>query len=290
MELAKLKLKPISSFITPIHSDTLFGHFAWGILFLYGEERLKDFLKNSKIVFSNGFFKDYLPKPYLKPKVFDLDKIDKAKKYKKISQIPKEVIFNNIDNLNDEVIFEEVIELDMKKEIKSSITQKNSINRNSNIVNEGLYSIKEVFINEEMDIYFAYENISKKKIEEVIALISKRGYGKDKSAGKGKFKFEIDWDFEDKKYFKENERYISLSNAFYNKDNMKLYLGKTFTKFPKTGGYLAYSKPFKNPVMMYEAGSVFIARDFIFGKMENAFNEDGYFHNGLSIGLGFRGK
>ncbi len=290
MDLAKLTIKPISPFISDFHSDTFFGHFAWGYLFKYGKDKFKNFLENSFIVFSNGFFKGFLPKPFLDPMMFEEDLIDYAKQYKKLAFIPKEVIFENLDNLTDRVIFERVKNLKLPKFLEVTITQKNSINRNSNRVYEGLYSIKEKFFKEDIEIYFAYDNLSKSEIEEVIEFISVRGYGKDKSAGKGKFKFDIDYDFEDKKYFKENEKYISLSNAFYDKENMKLYLGKTFTKFPKTGGYYSFSLPFKNPVVMYQAGSVFFAKSYIFGKDENAFNKEGHIHRGYSIGLGFRGK
>jgi len=228
MEYAKITIKPISPFITSLQSDTIFGHFAWGVRFIYGEEKLnillKDFEKNPFIIFSDGFEKGKLPKPFLKPYMPDDDELKYAKEIKKRAFIEKEFIFENIDNLSDEKIFKyfknklkekgEYRECDFENkkryseikeensDIKSMVTQKNSINRYSNIVNEGLYSIKEKFFRDkEFEIYFAYQNISKNEIEEVFNFISKKGYGKDKSTGKGKFTFKIDLDFKEKKIF-----------------------------------------------------------------------------------------
>ena len=68
----RLIIKPTSSFQTPLHSDTLFGHICWALRYLKGEDELLKFLKtfnndNSPILLSDGFPKDYLPMPVLRP-------------------------------------------------------------------------------------------------------------------------------------------------------------------------------------------------------------------------------
>ena len=298
MEYAKITIKPNSPFISEFQSDTIFGHFAWGVRFLYGEDRLKellsDFEDNPFIIFSDGFLKGYLPKPFLKPKSLDCSEIEDAKRVKKISLVKKEFIFENIDSLNDDKLFEYLKNQQIDLNSKTHITQKNSVNRDTSIVTEGLYAIKEKFIDNEYEIYFAYQRISQDEIIEVFNFIAKRGYGKDKSAGKGKFKFQIDWDFKEKKYFKrqkDSNKYLNLSTMFYNKDRMKLYFGKSITKFPKTGGYYASSEPFKNPCMMYVSGSTFIVGDGILGKAESSvYNKQNHFQNGYSVGIYFDGE
>lgn len=308
MEYAKIILTPTSLFVSKLQSDTIFGHFAWGIRFLFGESRLKDLLKNFEenpfIIFSDGFEKGKLPKPLLKPYMTRDDELEYAKKIKKIQFIDKDFIFRNIDDLTDEKIFHYLLKLlkeqenqkenKRKKHIDSQITQKNSINRISNTVTEGLYSIKETFYRDfSYEIYFAYQNITQDEIKEVFDFISKRGYGKDKSTGKGKFRYKIDWEMENEKIFfiTKREKFLNLSTAIYNPDNMELYFGKTATKFPKTGGYYAYSKPYKNPFIYFLPGSTFINIKNIPGKAEkNIYNQPNHYQNGFSIGIYFNGE
>ena len=311
MDYAKITIKPISPFITVLQSDTIFGHFAWGYRYCFGESKLNKLLETFKqkpfIVFSDGFIKGTLPKPFLKPYLPKNEELIFAKEIKKIGFIDKELIFKNIDNLKDEIIFKKLSENKKinspceksfskeknKKDIESQITQKNSINRNSNLVTEGLYSIKESFFGSgfEFEVYFKYQDIDKKTIKEVFEFISKRGYGKDKTTGKGRFTFDIDWDFEGKKYFLEKkDKYLNLSTMLKS-DNMHLLYGKTITKFPKAGGIYAYSQPFKNPFIAYVPGSTFIVGDGEFGRAEEKiFNKSNHFQNGYSIGIYFNGE
>jgi len=318
MEYAKIAIKPTSPFITSLQSDTIFGHFAWGVRFVFGDDRLKELLKEFEkkpfIIFSDGFEKGKLPKPFLKPYLPKDEELKYAKEIKKKAYIEKEFLFENIDNLSDKKIFEYFKDRLKKKrsytpcdieksirykkeedkgaDVKYAITQKNSINRNSNTVNEGLYSIKERFFKDvEYEIYFAYQNIAKEDIEKVFYFIAKKGYGKDKSAGKGRFDFEIDWDFKEKKYFTTKKNfYINLSTMFLS-DNMHLLYGKPVTKFPKAGGFYASSEPFKNPCVMYLPGSTFIVKGEPFGKAESkVYNKENHYQNGFSIGIYFNGE
>lgn len=290
MEYAKLTIMPTSPFISELQSDTIFGHFAWGIRFAYGEDRLKEFLNEFKhkpfIIFSDGFIKGFLPKPFLEPYLANDSELKFAKEVKKKTLIDKEFIFNNIDSLNDEKIFHYLKNKRHELDQKLNITQKNSVNRGSNLVTEGLYTIKEKFVNQDYEIYFAYQDISKREIEEVFSFIAKRGYGKDKSAGKGKFEFSIDWDFKEKSYFTtKKDRYINLSTMFIS-DNMHLLYGKTITKFPKAGGFYASSEPYKNPCIMYLPGSTFIVNGEVLGRAEDkVYNKDSHYQNGYSIGI-----
>ena len=316
MKTIKIILKIKSPIVSKFQSDTLFGHFAWSIYFLYGEERLKELLKNFKtkpfIVFSDGFEKGKLPKPFLEPFLMPPNSMDLNKKYKKTSFLPKNWILDNIDNLKDEVLFnlfqkniyDECLENpceNCKKEKdniklkKTVLTLKNSIDRKINKTTKGLYSIKETFYKDyEIEIYSKFDEnqISIKEIKSIFEFIGKRGYGRDKSIGKGKFEVKIIKDFEEKKYFQIDKTkvfYLNLSTMFKDND-LELSYGKKFTKFPKAGGYLAISFPFKNPVVMFQAGSTFLVKnykDFYGSAKEDVFNKKGYFHSGYSIGIYF---
>ena len=299
MDYAKITIKPTSPFITPLQSDTIFGHFAWGYRYCFGEKKLNELLKTFKqkpfIVFSDGFIKGTLPKPFLKPYLPKNEELIFAKEVKRIGFIDKELVFKNINNLKDEIIFKDISKNKDNKSLKykSQITQKNSVNRSLNLVIEGLYSIKESFFGSgfEFEIYFKYQDINKDAIKEVFEVISKKGYGKDKSTGKGRFIFDIDWDFKEKRYFLEKkDKYLNLSTMLKS-NNMHLLYGKTITKFPKAGGIYAYSEPFKNPFIAYIPGSTFIVGDGEFGRAEEKiFNKSNHFQNGYSIGIYFNGE
>lgn len=293
--LAKLIIKPITPFITDLESDTIFGHFCWGIYYLYGENKLKnllaDFNKNPFIIFSNGFKSGFLPKPYLKPYLPTLEELKNAKKIKKLSQIPAKILFENINDLKDEKLFKSLQNFfeNQTSKSKTIVIQKNSINRLINTVDKVLYSIKETYYEDtKFDIYIKFDEkrISLEEIKTVFDFIAKRGYGKDKTVGKGKFEIiNLTENFEEKRYFTEKKSfYITLSNTFKS-ENMKLIYGKTKTKFPKNGGYLSIYEPFKNPCIFYIPGSVFVVGDGILGKATDKVYKKGYYQTGYSIGI-----
>lgn len=305
MNTIKIKLKPISPFASYLQSDTIFGHFAWGYRYIYGEEKLLEKLENINetpfVVFSDGFPEGYLPKPYLAPHNIEPAHMDKIKEYKKCEFVEKSQLINNINKLNDEILFNNFINKQNIKNDKvgkkeTSILLKNSINRETFTVTEGLYSVQETFYEDfEYDIYLKYQDIDIKEIREVLGFVSKRGFGKDKSSGKGKFTFSIENDFKGKEFFSidENKKYfLNLSTMFYDRDNLELAYGKSWTKFPKTGGSYAVNMPFKNPIVVYKSGSTFKVKNYkeFYGDAKtNVFSENFYnhYHSGYSIGLFF---
>jgi len=317
METIKIKLTLKSPVISKFQSDTIFGHFAWGVYYLYGKSRLKELLSNFKtkpfIIFSDGFEEGLLVKPFLEPYMMPVESMDLNKKYKKTSFIPAEWIFNNINNLTDKILFNQFKkekyneclknpcnkckEKERKQKNKEKVlVLKNSIDRKLNKTTQGLYSIEEIFYrdNYKIDIYCKYDKnqINLDEIKKVFDFIGKRGYGKDKSIGKGKFEVKIIKDFKEKRFFeidKTKPFYLNLSSMFKDND-IKLSYGKKFTKFPKTGGNLANYLPFKNPIVLFQAGSTFLVKkykEYYGNAKENVFNKKGYFHSGYSIGIYF---
>src|SRR4030042_1888807 len=68
--LAKLEMASWAA--SAWQADTIFGHLCWGMRYLYGEEKLQDFLEwyengMPPILLSNGFPGELMPAPLLPP-------------------------------------------------------------------------------------------------------------------------------------------------------------------------------------------------------------------------------
>ena len=69
--IRKITLRVLSSFITPMQADTIFGTICWAYKYLEGEDKLKIFLqaydKEPPLIISDGMPAGFFPKPVLKP-------------------------------------------------------------------------------------------------------------------------------------------------------------------------------------------------------------------------------
>jgi CRISPR-associated protein Csm4 len=295
MNCLKVELEPISSFITKIESDTLFGVFCWNLLYKYGENRLIELLKTFNeepfIIFSNAFSADKLPKPYLKPVISNDKNIKNIKKTGLLNKVDFIGLLKNNRNKNIPLTLNQINDLirkrleekqtskksgteaDIEENIESTnniIIQKNFIDRLGNYSNNKLFAVEETFYSKDikLNIFVKYSDlITKDEIKEVFKLIAVNGFGKDKSTGKGKFHFSIIEEFEEKELLNPPDNIdkywiMSLSNAFINDINnnelIKYKFIQSYVKFPKMGGIAANSDvPFKNPIVLITPGSTF---------------------------------
>ena len=69
--LYRYSVYPLSPVMTPLMSDTFFGHFCWLLVYEHGEKYLENFLdlykeeKTAPVLFSSAFVSGYLPRPAL---------------------------------------------------------------------------------------------------------------------------------------------------------------------------------------------------------------------------------
>jgi CRISPR-associated protein Csm4 len=246
MKRYKITIEAISTFATEIKGDTLFGQICWGIVYLYGEkkleEMLKDYATNPFLIVSDGFLNNHLLKPLFPKEILGEIKEGMKKEYRKR-------IWLEVDDFlkgdfskakkDDEVNFK-----------KSLFEVKNSINYKTFTTGEGgfaPYMVDSTIYLKEIDIYILI-NSYEKEIKSSFKLLSKLGYGKDANIGKGKFniiKFE---EIE----FTESDTYMALSDFVVSEVNGKIYYD-VITKFPKARGDL--KNPFKNPILMAKSGA-----------------------------------
>jgi CRISPR-associated protein Csm4 len=284
-----------SPLITSFQSDTLFGHICWAIRFLKWKEdnKLDAFLscydnkKHPPLLISNGFPKGYLPKPIIPPvtqkelegiigKENRIEKSFRIKTIKKINLITQE----SFKLLQQEIItpsklfrvldenYEGIMHLEKWRE--SILVQHNTINRLKGKIEAGLYSHEETFFNEggsSFEIYLKTDYFTIEDLDRIFKYVSIEGFGRDKSTGKGHFKFEIKEGMNIPNSPKPNA-FITLSSYIPSENDPIRGYYSIIHKFGKLGGLYAkgipevYGNPFKIPLIMFSAGSTFFDTNY----------------------------
>jgi len=313
----RLIIKPTSSFQTPLHSDTLFGHISWAFRYLKGEGDLLRFLQafsgdNIPLILSDGFPKDYLPMPVLRPLFIEEEetlqkqyksKLDFArdmKALKKVSyiQVPAiEMLKNDLSyyNLYTKHLLGEIL-LENPKISKTDEVWHNAKNRLTDRVIEGkLFAKEDTFYGEgaELNVYIEDIYFERKILCEIFDFISKSGYGADKSVGRGAFEYNLldGWDLPEA----ENPNaFLTLSHYHPKDGDFKEGFYDTATKFGKIGGHWASGidgGPHKMPLLMLNPGSIFFPdtyKPFYGSLIPNVHKQHGVVHYGIALPLKVR--
>ncbi len=267
-KIYRWKIKPLSSFITPWQSDTIYGHIFWALRFLYGEEELKNVIDefksfNPPFICSNGFINDYIP--YFGSKVVekniknDVKELEKIKRLKRI----KEYEIADFNKMRKEGIDKLSLEKYLgraKGFLESSVTH-NTVNRLAGTTTENsLYNLEEKFIDGTVSIYIKLRNdYEVEKLYSALKYIEANGFGKKSSSGKGQIEIK---EFEEYKDFESNfdyNGYIVLSNYVPREgDYSEVISGEILTKRGKVAeGSEIAEFPFKKPFVYYVPGSIF---------------------------------
>jgi len=247
MKLIKVKITPLSSFVTFPKGDTIFGHFAYHS-FLKGEDTFSNYVNEKpKIIFSDILPDGYLYKPTLPLKAFGVDESEK-KEFRKKAWI-------SVDNLQQG----ELLEAKELTFYKTQIKVRNSLNRVSFSTDDSgefaPFSLEEISFVYQPVIYvmFDEEVFKAEEIVERFNLIGKVGFGKKGSIGKGHFEAKIDKSFEGFDEV-ESEYYLTLSPTILNKQpNIEKAYYNTFNRFGKSH---SSQTPFKKPLLMADSGAV----------------------------------
>ena len=171
-----------SPILTPLQSDTIFGHICWAVRFLKWDEgdRLTKFLSlyedgsQPPLLLSNGFPKGFLPKPVVPPVTQDVlesiygdenrtENSFRIKTIKKTDIIPKEK-FKELqqDIITPERLFRALDDcygktMELKEKQLSIMVQHNTIDRIKGSVREGgLFSQEETFFDNDFGIFEVY--------------------------------------------------------------------------------------------------------------------------------------
>lgn len=275
MSLYKIKIKPVSSFCSPLQSDTFFGAFCWSYLYQYGEQALKELIYHYKngipdIIFSNAFPSGTVPMPAgvneLKKKHENLcTKQERYQKYienKNQENLPYITLddFNKI--INGTLQYSDTVEDTETR----TISWRNMVNRETDTVENingesSLFETEEIFSSEGFDVYI-YSTLGNEVLESTLKEMFMSGIGAQRSVGKGAF--EVIGSLELFDGFKIPEKpnaFVALSNFVPGKNDPVEGYYKAFVKYPKASNISSDTdSPFKKPLIFLRAGSLFYAQ------------------------------
>ena len=252
MRLIKLKITPLSSFVTFPKGDTLFGHFAY-LSFLKNETTFVNYAtdKKPKIIFSDILPDNHLYKPTLPLNTFGVEESQK-KEFRKKGWI-------SYENLQKGALKEAVELTFMKKEFNV----RNTLNRVSFTTDSsGIfapYGLEETTFVYQPVIYVMFDSsFTDKEIEDRLNEMGKNGFGKKGSIGKGYFRAKIDKSFNGFKKLKtENCYMMTLSPTLLHKSKERIADEEVYyNTFNRFGKHHSSSTPFKKPLLMADSGAV----------------------------------
>ena len=276
--LYRYRLKPLSPLITPMQSDTMFGHFCWAILYQDGEDSLKRFLNKydanlqAPVLFSSAFLSGYIPRPTLPSlgreqarefvkRHFGTDKasifegLTKFKSWGKLRLVKINHWKAIKDSYNDEMLYELLLNEDTsddgKKDIVFELSAHNMISRETGSVPSeggGLFTRGKMWydLDISLDLYVLINDATLKAPVDTFLTqyLPQNGFGADKSLGMGVLDISRDEDF-DPDDFKVSSANALMSLSLAAFQNMARYRAfyRLKTKFGKLGGDFSVSSP-----------------------------------------------
>ncbi|MCK9162441.1 MAG: hypothetical protein M0O97_06695 [Arcobacteraceae bacterium] len=287
MTLYKTTITPISNFATSLKGDTLFGQMCWAIRYTLGEAKLEELLSSYDespfLIVSDGFAKNHLPKPTLPSYLLNENLENKKENRKKIW-----LSLSDLQNLN---FINAKTDLEINNIKNRSLVVKNSINYKTFMTdNSGVfapYSEEEISLSK-TDIYFLLDKtkFSLEELQKSFLTLSKIGYGKNSSIGKGFFEFE---EFKEVKIENISTNiFMTLSPSSLENQDLKECFYEPFTRFGKHGAMLSNSNPFKKPILLANTGSVVMFerkenKQYIGKSIKGHSSFDKTVHQGYSI-------
>ena len=298
MKLYRYLITPKSAVGSPMKSDTLTGQLLCLYREKHGEEELEELISKMKegylpFIFSDAFPHNTLPFPTLPPitrQVFDqicernqltnkFEALNRQKQFKKIFHwIDVEQWRKLRKNLSMEALFEFYLNNKLKKssdlEHKEAVELHNIIDRNTGrtLAEGGLFTTENTWYRIEnqqtaLDLYARVQPDFLDEFDDLMKRLELVGYGRDASVGKGHLT--IIRDANDCSSLTEcpgQNYWLNLSTySSRNSNDLKGYYRVT-TKFGKVWSGFGEMRPFKHPLLVFEAGSIFENPPKIMGK------------------------
>ncbi|MDI6814651.1 MAG: hypothetical protein QMC90_00995, partial [Dehalococcoidales bacterium] len=279
-------IQPESPFITPLQSDTLFGHLAWAIVYEQGEKGLKEVLAefnsgSPPFLLSAAFPEGMLPTPVLPP--LTREEIDTlagdtstSNKRKLIEEVKQTKGIKFIDIATFQSLAYDLSPISLTKQLlkilkdsKPVISQEEvimhtAIDRISGTAREGsLFNHQQTFYRPaaRLTIWLKLSDDSwKDKIHRWFRIIEGGGFGKRKSTGLGQFHASddiIEADSELPQVANPNAFVLLSSYVPKVNDPLQGYYHYIVKRGKLGGPWALGGRVWKKPLIMFAPGSIF---------------------------------
>jgi len=283
MDYYRISLIPKTAFGTPLQGDTLFGHLCWALRYNEGVEALESFLgdqENSpRILLSDGFIDDQLPRPVLmplpRPAEVTKEEAREFKRRKKIRFLSRSLLEEIRDTLSPERL-DEQLEREANEQEKNEMPfyrersrMRIRIDRFIDSVPEGgLFQESETTYSPDVQltVYAGLNGFDLQAFEDLMHAVSLTGYGRDAGVGLGAFDIarieKVDPLVRD-----GDTHLMTLSACVPSRSDPTDALYDIMTKYGKLGGLYARKGwedapiALKKPLIMLRAGAMFARRD-----------------------------
>jgi CRISPR-associated protein Csm4 len=287
MRIYKLIIHPLTSFRTPLQSDTIFGHLLWALRYTEGEGALTDFLDRCRageppLLVSAGFPSDTLPVPVLPPEEEEReeekeqslashlmeDMLRKAReeaRYLPLEQWRRIAGRLSVDALNEarREASEKLRRL-RETETMHPVTR-TAVDRVTGSAREGrLFVSLETFYGpgRKFDVWHKLDERDDElpgRVSEWWRWVERNGFGRRKSAGHGAFRIESEGLVEAGGELPRVEipnGFVTLSAWVPRRGDPTDVTYRTRVKRGKLAEALALPSPWKKPLLMLEPGAV----------------------------------
>lgn len=273
MSYYRIIATPQGPMATKLISGTLWGHMAWAIRYMEGEDALCRWLSEQESqpwLFSSQMPEGMLPKPLLLPgsknnRINTLETLEQRKNIRKLRYISEKVFFQCIKKMSESVLAK-TLEAESEMHAADSILEPiqmahNRIDRlTGRTPDEGGLYFDETKIARDgarLQLFMKCPASCFAQVQTILDYIGANGFGANASTGCGSIRFEI---LEETSLFSSGgTRAMSLSHGTRT-DNMYSVRYRQHVHFGKMGGHYAMGvhSPFKYPVLMMQPGATFI--------------------------------
>ena len=292
MKVYRLTIEPLTSFRTPLQSDTIFGHLMWALRYTEGEADLEAFLARYRdahppLLVSAGFPSGTLPVPVLPPALEEerglsvadevvgsmLRKALEDQAYLPIpewGELAKALSPEALRNMRDEILLGKRPELQARLRILRETqaahpVTRTAVDRVTGSAREGrLFVSMETFYSpgRTFDIWHKLDQAEDGLLKRLNAWwrwIERNGFGRRKSAGHGAFRIQghglVEADGE-LPHLQDANGFVTLSAWVPKKSDPTKVTYRTRVKRGKLAEALAVPSPWKKPLLMLEPGAV----------------------------------
>ncbi len=275
MQTYQFTLKPLTAFATAWFGDTFFGQLCWAIRNRYGEDKLTEllegYIENKPFaIVSNAFPEGYIPLPKIPGHYYkEVTGLDR-KSVKKLTWLPLDALSKPLAEWlhygkSEADIAQAYGDKELNKLQETYSQPHNSINRQTGTTGDGFapYSIEQHWFHPKLQwhcyIQIDEQRIGLESIRQCLEDIGQIGYGRDASIGMGKFAIKDSQPFQ---FSAQNQANACLTLAPCAPQGQNYSADKSyyqiFTRFGRHGDRaVQQGKPFKNPVLLAQAGAVF---------------------------------